>query len=123
MALRRVSAPRQANRILRLAGDLGLRELLPDVAGHVSSPSSMLRGTAARVIGQLAGAEEGVPILQPLLEDPIEEIRRIAEGAVREMQAPKMQLREDLEAEEEALSLGDTALAALQQLKAQMEGQ
>jgi hypothetical protein len=119
-ALRESTAPRQVNKLLRLAGDLGLRDLLPDVASLVSSPSSMLRSTAARVIGQLAEQEEGEKLIRPLIEDPIDEVKRSAEAAVRELKAPSVTTSEP---EEEIPSLGGTAMEALQRLRAEMEEQ
>jgi hypothetical protein len=118
MALQSSTAPRQINRLLRLAGDLELHDLLPDVASYVSSPSSMLRSTAARVIGQLAEASEGEELILPLLEDAIEEVRRSAESAVRELRSPAAGVAKEEDAEP---SLGGSAMEALQRLRAEME--
>jgi hypothetical protein len=113
------TAPRQINKLLRLSGELGLRDLLPEVAAYVSSSSSMLRLTAARVIGQLADPEEGEVLVTPLLDDPVEEVRRVAEGAIRDMRAPSVEV--EAQQEQDEPSIGGSALEALLRLKAEME--
>jgi hypothetical protein len=120
-ALGKATAPRQINKLLRLSGDLGLRAVLPVVSEYVSSPSSMLRSTAARVIGQLADQEEGEALVKPLLEDPIDEVKRSAEAAIRELKSPTVE--PELEEAEEETALGGSALEALQRLRAEMESE
>jgi 3'-5' exonuclease len=82
------SAPRQINRLLRIAGDLELRSLLPDAATYLSSRSSLLRTAAARAIGRLADREQGTRLLLPLASDPVEDVRKVAEAARRELDTP-----------------------------------
>jgi 3'-5' exonuclease/HEAT repeats len=112
-------SPRQINRLLRVAGDLELKALLPRVLPLVQSRSSLIRAAAARAVGQLAEPEAGEPILQVLMQDPIEDVRKAAQAALRDLQAPKSKPSE--EAEEEGPSLNQNALSALQQLMEQLE--
>jgi hypothetical protein len=118
-ALALSQAPRQINRLLRLAGELSLASLVPEVVPYLSSPSSLVRGAAARAIGQLAEPEVGEPLLQPLKQDPIEDVRKTAEAALRELMAPRLPLPET-EGEEEP-SLDEEALSALQELMRRLE--
>jgi len=121
VALARATAPRQINKLLRLTADLGLSEAVGDVSPFVASPSGMLRSTAARVIGQIGDGEDAAQLLRPLLDDPIEEVRRSAESAIRELESPKVAPHQDEPDQEHLGSLGDSALAALQQLRARMD--
>jgi hypothetical protein len=120
-ALQASVAPRQTNRLLRLASDLGLTGTAPDILPYVSSPSSMLRISAARAIARLGTAEAGVPALEPLLEDPIPEVQRAAEGAIRELQVPPSPAAQEVDPAEDAPTLAEGPLAALQRLKDQMQ--
>lgn len=121
-ALRESRAPRQTNRLLRVAGDLGLRALLPDVVPYAESQSSMLRAASARAIGQLAELDTGEPILQRLRQDPIEDVKKAADSALRELRAPRVLAQEPV-SELETSSLDDGTRSALEQLLQQMEGQ
>ena len=119
-ALKKSTAPRQINRLMRIAGELGLKSLVGDISAFVDSPSSLIRAATARAIGQLADLETGVPILERLKEDPIEDVRKAAEAGLRELRAPKVAAVEQ-PGEEEAPSLGEKAMSALEQLRRQLQ--
>lgn len=115
-------SPRLLNRLVRIAADLRLASLLPQIVPLTESPSSLIRGSAARAIGQLATLEEGEAILQRLLEDPIQDVKTASEAAMRELRAPRRGEANEVATEEDETPLGGDAMAALQQLKALMEG-
>jgi hypothetical protein len=120
-ALEQSTAPRQINRLLRIAGELGLRSLVEDISPFVDSASSLIRAAAARAIGQLADLETGVPILERLEDDPIEDVRKAADAGLRELRAPKVATAVQEREEEETSSLGENAVSALEQLRRQLE--
>lgn len=117
--LRGAGAPRLINRLLRLGADLQLKPLLPDVLPYTESLSSMLRGSAARAVGHLSEPEEGIPLLEQLAQDPLDDVKKAAQAALRDLRAPKVTAEPD---EEEAQpQLDDNAMAALLRLKASLE--
>lgn len=119
--LREAEAPRLINRLLRLGADLELHGLLPDVLPYASSRSSLIRASAARAIGALASVEVGEAILCQLLDDPIGDVKKAAEGALRELKSARPA---ESEPEEEPTSaFGNDALAALEALRAQLENE
>ncbi len=120
-ALDGAEAPRQINRLLRIASELGLKPVLPRVHPFVSSPSSLLRTSAARTIGQLAEKDEGLAALEVLKQDPVEEVRRAAEAAARDLRKPRVHGQERLEEADQPQVLADSAMAALDQLRKQLE--
>src|SRR5579859_677492 len=107
-------SPRQLNRVLRVAGELALAPLAQDVVPYLSSASSMVRGAAARALGRLGDPESSIVLLEPLGSDPIEEVRKAAEAAIKELNTPR-EATPDRE-EEDDRSLDATALASLQRL-------
>ncbi|MBV9280484.1 MAG: HEAT repeat domain-containing protein [Chloroflexi bacterium] len=118
-ALRQSSAPRQINRLLRVAGDLGLAALVPDILPMADSPSSLIRAAAARAIGQLATPEEGTPVLERLKQDPLEDVRKAADAGLRDLRTPRVVTQD--EDEDDSPSLGDSALSALQRLMKELQ--
>ncbi len=115
------SAPRLVNRLLRVAGELRLRDLLPQILPYAGSLSSMLRASAARAIGQSAELEQGEPILLQLQQDPIEDVRKAAIAGLRDLRAAiKPELAEEMPTAD-VPSLDASTLSALEQLKAQLE--
>ena len=119
--LHRSRAPRQINRLLRLAGDLRLESLLPDILPYADSQSSVMRAAAARAVGLLAKPDTGGPVLERLKEDPIEDVKKAAEAGLRDLRSssiPAPQLEDD----GEIPSLDESALSALERLKKQLEG-
>lgn len=118
-ALRASRSPRQTNRLLRVAGDLGLTEVLPDILPLADSPLSLLRAAAARAIGQLGEVETGTRVLERLKQDPIEDVKKAAEAGLRELRSPKIVPM--VNEEEPDSALGDAARSALEQLLHQLE--
>lgn len=125
-ALRQVSAPRMVNKLVRMAGDLGLEGLVPEVVPLITSSSSLIRASAARTLGRIAPLDVGQAPLESLKNDPIEEVRKVAASALKEM---RKRLNEDARppapetpAQDEP-SLGDDARSALQRLLQEMESE
>lgn len=119
-------APRRVNRLIRIAGELELRDLLPEIVPYTESLSSLLRASGARAIGKLADREEGERILEQLRQDPIEDVRKAADAALRDLRGPKsvpVQVPTELEEPDAGVGLGEETLAALQKLLQQLEGE
>lgn len=119
VGLEHATAPRQINRLLRVAADLRLHSLLPTILPLAASRSPLIRASAARAVGTLAEPDSGTDILDILRQDPIEDVRKAAETASRELNAPKIPAAEE-DSEEES-SLNQDALSALQLLRRQLE--
>lgn len=119
-----VSAPRMVNRLVRIATDLGLESLVPDIAPLVDSPSSLVRASAARALGRLATPDAATLPLERLKEDPVEDVRRVAATAMKESRRRATAVEEpaSLEEQDQAPSLDDDTRAALQRLLEQMGG-
>jgi hypothetical protein len=125
-ALREVSAPRAVNKLVRISSDLGLEALVPDILPLAESSSSLVRASVARAIGRLAVPEEGQPVLERYREDPIEEVRKVAVTALKEMRKRATEqgapMTADEEPEDEPALSGD-ARSALQRLLEEMQGE
>lgn len=119
-ALTGSGAPRLTNRLIRVASELHLRSIRDDVLPLADSPSAFLRASAARGLGQLGTLEQDAPVLERLKADEMEEVRKAAEAALRELAAPATK-QESPEAEEETPALDDEAQAALQRLLDEMK--
>lgn len=117
-----VDAPRQINRLLRIASELGLSPVLPRVFPLTQSPSSLLRASAARTIGQLAEQSQGLAVLEALKQDDVEDVRKAAAGAIRDLRRPRNRDIQAVDAEDETPALGEGTLAALAKLRQQLEG-
>jgi len=113
--LRGVTAPRLANRLVRIASDLGLRGVLPDILPLTRSHSSVVRSSAARALGHLGTPVEVEAPLQALAHDPIEEVRKVAEAALKELAAPPPPVALEEEVDETG-SLDENTLSALRRL-------
>lgn len=114
------ASPRQQNRMLRVASDLGLRTLLPEVLPLAESRSSLLRSAAARAIGRLATREEGEQVLSRLADDEIEDVRKAAQVGLKELRMPRLETPPE-EAGAAVPSLDNSALDALAELKSRLE--
>ena len=112
-------APRQLNKLLRVAGDLGLRDLLNESRAFRHHPSSMVRAASARAIGKLATLDSGLEDLQFLGEDTIEDVRKAADAALHDLRAPAIPVSET--DQPESASLGGDARAALERLLEQLQ--
>jgi hypothetical protein len=82
-------APRRINRLVRVASELGLSQLLPDIIPLADSRSSLLRAAAARAVGRLASPEEAASVLERLSADPLDDVRKAAEAGMRDLKRPK----------------------------------
>lgn len=122
-ALEGATAPRQQNKLIRLAGELGLRQLLPDITALSTSRSSLVRASVAKALGQMGTPEESTEVLQTLAEDPLEEVKRAAQSALKELRTARPAAPAAEEEDEETPALGGEALAALQRLRDQLEGE
>jgi hypothetical protein len=125
-ALSRVSAPRMVNRLVRIAGDLGLQPVVPRLLPLVDSSSSLLRASVARSLGKLSTLDMAQASLERLKEDPVEEVQRAAASALKELRkrdAAGDQPDELVEPEEEPPALNDDARQALQQLLDRMQSE
>jgi hypothetical protein len=121
-----VSAPRMVNKLVRISADLGLVNLVPEILPLVGSSSSLVRASAARALGRLAAPETAEAALDGLKDDPIEEVRKVAGSALKEMrkrgtagEPPDA----EPEPEEAPPALGDEARLALQQLLERMQSE
>jgi len=123
--LQQVSAPRMVNKLVRIATDLGVEQAVPDILPLANSPSSLVRASVARAIGRLADPEVGAEPLEKLKEDPIEEVRKVAATALKEMRKRAAEEEESTpdeeETAEEGASLNSEARLALQHLLEQMQ--
>lgn len=113
--------PRLLNRLLRVGADLGLTDILPFALSLTDSPSSLIRASAARAIGVLAEREVGEPILEGLSADPIEDVRKAAMAGLRDLRAAPAEDVGTDETVDEAPSLDEAAISALEQLKTRLE--
>lgn len=111
-ALDGASAPWQVGRLLRIAGELGLLGLAPQIIPYSHSHSSVTRAAAARGLGGMRGSAEAEAVLEDMKQDPIEEVRKAAEAALRTLRRPE----EPPPEQEEASSLDEDAQEALRQL-------
>src|SRR5579884_399144 len=86
-------SPPQLRRVVRLAGDLALADLMPEIETLAASPSSVLRSSAARALGRMNN-ERARTVLQGLRNDEIEDVRVAAEAALETVpRAPKVRAR------------------------------
>lgn len=108
-------APRKVNRLVRVASELGLSRLLPDIVPLTDSPSSLLRAGAARALGRLGPPEAVIPILERLSADPVEDVRKASEAGMRDSKRPK-QAPSAPEEEEIQPTLNQETVQQLQEL-------
>lgn len=85
-ALQAVSHPTQRARVMRLITDLELAALAPDLESYLSAPASEERAGAARAEGRLH-VRDSMRLLQPLLEDPVQDVRQAARLALDNLAA------------------------------------
>lgn len=83
-ALSVLTQPLYRNRLLRLIADLSLAQLASDIEPLLQAPSSDERAASARTLGRL-GVQEAQPLLHALLQDPVFDVRKSAQTAVRNL--------------------------------------
>ncbi len=120
VALNETRAPRLINKLIRIASDIGLSDLLPTIIRYSHSTSSLIRTSAARAIGALATPETGEEALLRLSQDEIGEVKTAALAALKDLKAPKAPQEAENPPEDEP-SLDPSTLSALQQLMQSME--
>lgn len=81
-ALAALTNPLRRSRLLRLIADLGLVELSREIEPLLHAPTADERAAAIRAVGRLAG-EQGKARIRPLLQDPVYEVRKAAQIALR----------------------------------------
>lgn len=81
-ALAVLAHPMHRNRLLRLITDLSLTEMAADIESLLLSPTSDERSASARALGRL-GIKEAQPLIRPLLQDPVQDVRKSAQTALR----------------------------------------
>ncbi len=85
-ALLRVIHPMRRSRLLRLIADLGLTQLVPDVFVLLEAPTADERAGSARALGRL-GVDSAIEAITPLLQDPVQEVRKAAQTAIRNLES------------------------------------
>src|SRR5258708_21100162 len=70
------------SRLLRLVADLALVELVPDIEPLLAARTAEERAAAIRALSRLEG-EQGKALIHPLLHDPVQDVRKAAQTALR----------------------------------------
>ena len=81
-ALATLTHPMRRSRLLRVIADLSLVALAPDVEPLLYAQTAEERAGAIRTLGRL-GAEQSKTLITPLLQDPVQEVRKAAQTALR----------------------------------------
>jgi ribonuclease D len=81
-ALTNLTHPMRLNRLLRLIADLSLVELSPDIEPLLTAPPAEVRAGAIRALSRL-NAEQAKDLIRPLLHDPVQDVRKAAQIALR----------------------------------------
>jgi hypothetical protein len=84
-ALLGLRQPMRRSRLLRLIADLSLLELVPEIEPLLLASTSDERSAAARALGRM-GSESSKEAIQPLLNDPVQDVRKAAQTALRNLQ-------------------------------------
>jgi hypothetical protein len=84
-ALLRVIHPMRRSRLLRLITDLGLTQLVPDILVLLEAPTADERAGSARALGRL-GVDSAIEAITPLLQDPVQDVRKAAQTAIRNLE-------------------------------------
>lgn len=113
--------PRQLSRLLRVIGELEARSLVPLVLAYTEYSTSIVRAAAARTLGAIGELDLVEVALTPLKEDPVEDVRKAADGALKELRRPRRREPESVEASPEDTSIDEGARSALEALLRQME--
>ncbi|HLH61367.1 MAG TPA: hypothetical protein VKV20_06735 [Ktedonobacteraceae bacterium] len=81
-ALATLTHPMRRSRLLRLIADLSLVDLAPDIEPLLYALAAEERASAIRTLGRL-GAGQSRVLITSLLQDPVMEVRRAAQTALR----------------------------------------
>src|SRR6185437_5548441 len=81
-ALHVLTHPMRKSRLLRLITELALVQLVPDVVPLLQAPTIDERAGAIRTLSRL-GAEDARELITPLLQDPVHDVRKAAQTALR----------------------------------------
>jgi ribonuclease D len=81
-ALASLTHPMRRSRLLRLIVDLALVELLPEIEPLLFAPTAEERAATIRALNRL-DAEQSKALIQPLLHDPVQDVRKAALIALR----------------------------------------
>ena len=81
-ALITLSHPMRRSRLLRLIADLSLVELSTEIEPLLSAPTAEERAGAIRALNRL-NVEQGKDLIRPLLHDPVQDVRKAAQTALR----------------------------------------
>lgn len=81
-ALATLTHPMRRSRLLRVIADLSLVGLAPDVELLLHAQTAEERAAAIRTLGRL-GVEQSKTLITPLLQDPVQEVRKAAQTALR----------------------------------------
>ena len=83
-ALVGVRHPNQRARVMRLITDLELAHLAPDLRAFITATASEERAGAIRALGRLHDIE-ALPLIYPLLEDFVQDVRQAAHLAIEQL--------------------------------------
>ncbi|GAC1323531.1 MAG: hypothetical protein NVSMB22_11380 [Chloroflexota bacterium] len=119
--LRDVLAPRQLSRVIRISAELQLHGLRGDVTAHAASPTSVVRSAVARALGTIGDLDESAATLEALRTDTVEEVRKAAEGALKDLRRPTLEARSQPEDVEAQGSIDESTRTALQALMQRLE--
>ncbi|HEX6480873.1 MAG TPA: ribonuclease D [Ktedonobacteraceae bacterium] len=81
-ALATLTHPMRLSRLLRVIADLSLVDLAPNVEPLLHARTAEERAGAIRTLSRL-GAEQSKTLITPLLQDPVQEVRKAAQTALR----------------------------------------
>ncbi len=85
-ALASLRHPMRRSRLLRLIADLSLTGLAPELEALLKAPTSDERAAAARALGRL-GHQSSREAIRSLLQDPVYDVRKAAQSALRTLNA------------------------------------
>ncbi len=119
--LRQRLTPRQLSRLLRLVGELELRDIGPEIEQYAESPTSLVRAALARALGSVGDLERVELALERLARDPVEDVRRAAAASAKELRRPKQVVEASEDSEEDDGSLNEETRSALQALMLSLE--
>lgn len=84
-ALASLKHPMRISRLLRLIADLSLVGLAPDIEPLLHALAADERAASARALGRL-GVKEAKTLIEPLLQDPVYDVRKAAQIALNNLE-------------------------------------